>query len=124
MGGSPSGSHGAADGVPSLFEQFANAADAPGLLGFVEKFGPLTTVGLDKDRGEPVDQVLEHAKAMREWLGYSVGDKSRLVERIALEHGGVPLSSMTVRLTLHPATLTSTRSPFIVTNEARESENA
>jgi hypothetical protein len=61
-------------------------------------------VGLDKDRGEPVDQVLEHAKAMREWLGYSVGDKSCLVERIALEHGGVPLSSMTVPLTLDPAT--------------------
>jgi hypothetical protein len=93
------------DQFHSLFKLFANAAtDAPGLLGFVNKFGPLTTAGLDKDRGEPVELMLEHANAMREWLGYSVGDRSRLVEQLALEHGGVPLSSMTVRLTLDPNT--------------------
>jgi hypothetical protein len=88
----------------SLFKLFANAADAPGLLGFVEKFGPLTTAGLDKDRGEPIEPMLEHAAAMRAFLDYAAGNKSRLIERIALEHGGVPLSGMTVRLTLDPAT--------------------
>jgi hypothetical protein len=93
------------DQFHSLFKLFANdATDAPGLLGFVEKFGPLTTAGLDKALGEPVDLVLEHAKAMRGWLGYSVSGRSRLVERIALEHGGVPLGSMPVRLTMDPAT--------------------
>jgi hypothetical protein len=91
----------------SLFKLFANAAvDAPGLLGFVEKFGPLTTRGLDKDGSEPVEPVLEHAAAMREFLGYAAGDGSRLVERITLEQGGVPLSSMSVRLTLDPNTRT------------------
>lgn len=88
----------------SLFKLFANAADAPGLLGFVEKFGPLTTAGLDKDSGEPIEPMLEHAAAMPAFLDYAAGNKSRLIERIALEHGGVPLSGMTVRLTLDPAT--------------------
>ncbi len=91
----------------SLFKLFANAAaDPPGLLEFVQKFGPLTTAGLDKERSEPVDLVLEHAAAMRTFLAHAAGDGSRLVAAIVLNHGGVPLGNMTVRLTLDPNTRT------------------
>ncbi len=91
------------DHFPSLFATFAkDAADARTLLGFVKKFGPLTTSGLDKDRCEPVDPLLKHANAMREFLGHAAGDKSRLVERIDVELGGIPLSRMDVRLALDP----------------------
>src|ERR1700680_4696414 len=87
----------------SLFKLFVNdAVNAQGLLGFIEKFGPLTPAGKKKDRGDPVDLLLEHAAAMREFLSYSAGDGGRLIERIAIQHDGVPLSFMSVRLTLDP----------------------
>ena len=51
-----------------------------------------------------MEPVLKHAAAMREFLRYADGDGSRLAERIALEQAGVPLSSMSVRLSLDPST--------------------
>ena len=79
------------------------AINAEGLLEFVKKYGPLTILGY-KASGEPVDNLLEHANAMRQWQGYLAGDKSRLIERIGQEQSGISLRDVPARLTLDRAT--------------------
>ncbi len=84
-----------------LFKHFVNAAgDAQGLLGFVEKFGPLTPAGLKTEQGDPVAPILEHAAAMREYLGHYHADGRELIERIAVQHGGITLTGTVVKLGL------------------------
>jgi hypothetical protein len=84
-----------------LFKHFVNAAsDAQGLLRFVEKFGPLTPTGLKTEQGDPVTPLLEHATVMREYLGKRHADSHGLIERIAVQHGGINFMGMTVKLDL------------------------
>lgn len=84
-----------------LFKHFASAAtDAQGLLGFIEKFGPLTPAGFKTDYGDPVAPILEHAMAMREYIGHCQTDHGGLIERIAIQHGGITLTGMVVKFSL------------------------
>jgi hypothetical protein len=88
----------------SLFKQFAKVADARGLLAFVEKFGPLTAAGIDKDRFEAVEPMLEQAAAMCAFLNQAAVDESGLSEWISLQQNGVPLGTMTMRIAVDPTT--------------------
>jgi hypothetical protein len=88
--------------IDSLFKRFAKVADAQGLLRFVEKFGPLTKRGYDDF--ESVEPMLEQAANMSAFLEHAAVDKSGLSDWIALQHNGVPLSRMEMRLTLDSMT--------------------
>lgn len=50
---------------PSLFADFAKLQSSTQVLDFVNKFGPLTKEGLDPQKGESADTILESAKQMR-----------------------------------------------------------
>ena len=49
-------------------ERFASLTTADGVLRFIRRYGPLTRAGLDPDRGEDVEHVLNHAATFRDWL--------------------------------------------------------
>ena len=52
-----------------LFLSFLRSVkDAESLLQFVQDYGPLTERGLDKDGGDDVPFVIEHARAMSSWV--------------------------------------------------------
>jgi hypothetical protein len=60
----------------SLFEIFAGLRTEDDVACFVERFGPLTTDGLDAEEGELIDGVLAHADTMRDLFLFSTGDRT------------------------------------------------
>jgi len=65
---------------PALFQVFVkDAVDAGGVLKFINKFGPLTQDGTDKNVGEKVSFAVSQAHAMHRLLeAYISDDESRL----------------------------------------------
>jgi len=86
---------------PELFRPFVGIArDAPGLLRFVNDYGPLTDAGVNGP-GEDVPLLLKTASTMRDFLSTSerIGRK-RLSEVPAGLFTGVDLSRLTAQLKL------------------------
>lgn len=61
----------------NLCIQFADIKDESAALGFIEKFGPLTSAGMDVGKGEEIPLILKHAQAMK---GFLEGKKLPLPE--------------------------------------------
>jgi hypothetical protein len=62
---------------PDLYTRFSSVRSAAELLDFVNRFGPLTPDGLDRERGEDVPAMLKEAAAMRQvisGIGSNGGD--------------------------------------------------
>ena len=78
-------------GGDSLFATFANTAISPnGVLNFINRYGPLTTMALEAGH-EPVPGVIQRAKAMRDFIELA-GGKGRMADIVGAE--GMPLSGM------------------------------
>jgi hypothetical protein len=87
-----------------LFREFANASRDPhGVLGFIERFGPLTPDGLDAARGEEVPRLIQHAEAMHDWLDACRNDNRAALPRMVGPEG-INLSSIRAVLTVDPIT--------------------
>jgi len=86
-----------------LFLEFARSAHNPnGVLGFIERFGPLTEAGLDTGRGEDVPLLIEHAEAMHGWLDACRNDNRAALPRMIGE--GIKLGRVNAALTVDPIT--------------------
>ena len=89
-----------------LFQVFANkATTADGVLDFIEKFGPLTQAGLEKDQGEDVSCIITQAKAMAGLLeGHSALGRTGLAG--LLRGRGIKLGSIETELNVGRGTET------------------
>jgi hypothetical protein len=90
---------------PDLYLTFARSVTSPEtLLGFVEKYGPLTAEGLQVERGDYVDEVLGQARAMRQLLETTTRGWARVKAETDEVLGYLPRPE--VALVIDPATRT------------------
>jgi hypothetical protein len=68
-----------------LCTRFASVRTPEDVLGFIQKFGPLTEAGLDPKRGDDVVLLLEHAAAMRSFLSHSEESERGLALQVGAE---------------------------------------
>jgi hypothetical protein len=86
-----------------LFREFAKVANPDGVLGFIERFGPLTPAGLDIEIGEDVPLVIQNAEIMHEWLdACRIEREAELPRMIGPE--GILLGRIDTVLTVDPIT--------------------
>jgi hypothetical protein len=96
------------DKYERLYSVFAKIAVTPqGVLEFVEKFGPLTTRGLNENEGDDVQDIIAHATQIGRLLdAFEVGNKTEIARTLGpkgRELGGSPLSAIEARLVFDPA---------------------
>lgn len=86
-----------------LYRVFAGSVTSPGsLLTFVTNYAPLTHSGLDANGGEDIDEALEHAESMREWIGHAIKGDTELARRIGA--AGMRVTKLDVLLRVDPNT--------------------
>jgi hypothetical protein len=91
------------DRFETLFRIFANEVTRPeGVLAFAQRFGPLTSDGLDMSVGEPAYHSLVHAAGMREFLSFASGDKQLLARGIEAQIN--PLGQIDIAIVLDAET--------------------
>jgi len=95
------------DKYERLYSVFAKIAVTPqGALEFVEKFGPLTKRGLNKNEGDDVQDIIAHATQIWRVLdAFERGNKTEIARTLGpkgRELGGSPLSAIEVSFVFDP----------------------
>ena len=86
--------------LPKLYRRFAEVTSAKELRGFIKRYGPLTSAGIDPDVGETVRDMLFRAALMRRML--SAFSDPRQAERARMIPQMPKLADLQATLVLDP----------------------